>query len=98
MTKAERTQWWLDYPGAKSATKSLPSVDCSPLGISSLTGVTSRSAICTWSLPTIESDVSTDDGPSSEEDDDSSPVSANDRKGALSMEQLGCFCSRVGFV
>ena len=34
MTKAERAQWRLDYPDAQSATKSLPSVDCSPLGIS----------------------------------------------------------------
>ena len=80
MTKAERTQWWFDYPDATSATKSLPSVDCPPSGISSLTGVTSRSTICTWSLPTIDSDVSTGDGPSSEEDDDSSPDSTNNRR------------------
>ena len=31
MTKAERAQWWLDYPDAQSAAKALPSVDCSPL-------------------------------------------------------------------
>ena len=32
MTKAERLQWWLDYPEAESATKWLPSADCSPRG------------------------------------------------------------------
>ena len=72
MSKTERAQWWRDQPGVESASKSLPSVECSPLGMSPLTGVTSRSAICTWSLPSIDSDVSTEDGPSSEEDDDSS--------------------------
>jgi len=75
MTKAERSQWWLDYPDATSAPKSLPSVDCSPLGISSLLSVTSRSTICTWSpFPANDSDVFTGYGPSSEEDIDLSPV------------------------
>ena len=74
MTKAERSQWWLDYPDAKSAPKSLPSVDCSPLGISSFLGVTSRSTISTWSsLQNNESDISTGSGGTSEEDDESSP-------------------------
>ena len=72
MTKAERAQWWHDHPDAVSATKSLPSVDCSPLGISSLIGVTSKSAISIWSLPTIDSYASNDDASSSGEDDDSS--------------------------
>ena len=72
MTKAERAQWWHDHPDAASATKSLPSVDCSPLGISSLIDVTSKSAISIWSLPTIDSYASNDDASSSDEDDDSS--------------------------
>ena len=72
MTKAERAQWWHDHPDAVSATKSLPSVDCSPLGISSLINVTSKSAISIWSLPTIDSYASNDDASSSGEDDDSS--------------------------
>ena len=66
MTKTERAQWWRDQPSAVPATKSLPSVVCSPLGTLPLTGVTSRSSLCMWSLPPIDSDVSTDDGPSSE--------------------------------
>ena len=74
MTKAERLQWWLDYPNANSAVKSLPSVDCSPLGIVSLLGVTALSTISTWSSArNHESDVSTDSGPTREEDNDSSP-------------------------
>ena len=60
MTKAERSQWWLDFSDARSATKCFPSAYCSPIGISSLLGATSRSTICTWSpLPANDSDVST---------------------------------------
>ena len=95
MAKAERTQWWLDYPDAKSATKSLPSVDCSPLGISSLTGVTSRSTICTWSLPTIDSDASTEDGPPSEEDRDSSPDSNESRKEHCPWDDWNAFVQEL---
>ena len=95
MTKSERTQWWLDYPDAKSATKSLPSVDCLPLGISSLTGATSRSTICAWSLPANDSDVSTEDGPSSEEDFDSSPDSNESRKEHCPWDDCNAFVQEL---
>ena len=61
MTKAERLQRWLDSPDPESASKSLPSADCSPLGISSLLAVTANSAVQTWpSHQYLESDMSTD--------------------------------------
>ena len=63
-------QWWLDHPEAESDTKSLPTADCSPLGgTSSLLVVTAKSTISTWpSHRSAESDMSTDSGPTSEED------------------------------
>ena len=72
MSKAERIQWWLDSPDAESATQSLPSVDCSPLGTSSLVVVTANLVIQVWPYShSQESEISTDSGPLSDEDDDS---------------------------
>ena len=68
-TKVERIQWWLDSPDAESATKSLPSVDCSPLGTSSLKVVTAISVIQTWPYHRYqESEMPTDSGPTSDGD------------------------------
>ena len=80
-TKAESHQWWLDSPDAESAPKLLPSADCSPLGISSLLAVTTSSAVQTWPYHQyLESNMSTDSGPTSEEDDNSYPGTDESRE------------------
>ena len=53
MTKVERIQWWLDFPEAESATKSLPSTDCSPLGISSFLADTNKFSGADLALPPL---------------------------------------------
>ena len=83
----------------KICPKSLPSVECLPRGISSLLSATSRSTISTWfPLQTNESDVSTDSGPSSEEDVESAPVFNERRKEHDIWDEWNALCSGVGFV
>jgi len=68
-------------PDAKPATKSLPSVDCSPLGTSSLMTTTANSVIQVWPYNHDQgSEMSTDSGPTSDEDDTSYPDSDESRQ------------------
>ena len=64
-------QWLLDFLCAVPANRSLPNIYLSPLGISSLVNNDAGSILQLWPSILLDSDLSSDSGPSSDHEVDS---------------------------